>query len=130
VAGPVAATGHTNDAHQHTFFADGSTPFDFVMEKDCECGPRRSNGKTSSPGNPDEDDADVRMTVVVGGGIQADDIEAVARADAVVTCPEPYPTPFIVDVTDSMRPRGRSQQADDRAVLPGHRPRKWPGWRC
>jgi len=53
--------------------------------------------------DPDEDDADVAMTVMVGGGIQADGIEAVTAADAVITCPKPYVTPFIVDVTASVQ---------------------------
>lgn len=53
--------------------------------------------------DPDPDDEDVVMTVMVGGGIQADGIEAVADADAVITCPKPYPTPFIMDVTASVQ---------------------------
>jgi hypothetical protein len=51
----------------------------------------------------DEDGADVVMTIMVGGGIQADDIEAVAHADAVMMCSETYPTPFFVDVTDPVQ---------------------------
>ena len=53
--------------------------------------------------DPDEDDPDVAMTVMVGGGIQPNDIEAVSFADAEFSCPKPYATPFIVDVTDSVQ---------------------------
>jgi hypothetical protein len=53
--------------------------------------------------DPDPDDEDVVMTVKVGGGIQADGIEAVVDADAAITCPKPYATPFIVDVTASVQ---------------------------
>jgi len=36
-----------------------------------------------------EDDPDVATTVMVGGGIQADDMEAASYPDAVFSCPKP-----------------------------------------
>lgn len=41
--------------------------------------------------------------VMVGGGVQANGIEAVATPDAVYTCTKPIPVPFVVDVTPSVQ---------------------------
>jgi len=52
--------------------------------------------------DPDEEEY-VTQTVMVGGGIEADDTEARIDVDASFTCPKGYPTPFIVDVTSSVQ---------------------------
>jgi len=39
----------------------------------------------------------VDLHVMVGGGIQADDKEAMAEIDATFTMPKPYPVPFILE---------------------------------
>jgi hypothetical protein len=33
---------------------------------------------------------------MVGGGVQADDVEAMSEVDATFTMPKPFPTPFIL----------------------------------
>ncbi|MGD9503462.1 MAG: 5'-nucleotidase C-terminal domain-containing protein [Syntrophobacteraceae bacterium] len=44
-----------------------------------------------------EEEQDVTMpSVMVGGGVQADDAEAMSAVDAVFTCKKPIPTPFVV----------------------------------
>lgn len=41
--------------------------------------------------------------VMVGGGVDADGVEALADADATFSCKKPIPTPFVVDVTSSVQ---------------------------
>ena len=45
----------------------------------------------------------VTQNVMVGGGVETNDIEALSDSDTAFSCPKGFPTPFIVDVTKSIQ---------------------------